>query len=233
MIVVGCPVRDRAWCLPEWFTHVEAACAEAEEKPHYVFVGDPTQDRDTFLAIDTNCHVYGRECSIVSLNEPYESYRRIWNLVRFSEMARLRNSLLQRVRELEPEHFWSVDSDILVAKDALASALEARSRFDAVGSRCYMTERGTFAPSYAMLNGGGLVRPDSKGCHRVDVIMAVKLMSPKAYYVDYETHRQGEDIGWSISARKQGLKLGWDGRTISKHLMTKDALEKVDDRVGF
>lgn len=233
MIVVGCPVRDRAWCLPEWFTRIEAACKLAEEKPHYVFVGDPVHDRDTFLAIDTNCRVYGRECSIVSLNEPYESYKRVWNLIRFGEMARLRNSLLKRVRELEPEHFWSVDSDILVAKDALTSALEARSRFDAVGSRCYMTERGTIAPSYAMLNGGGLVRPDGKGCHPVDVIMAVKLMSPKAYYVDYETHRQGEDIGWSIAARKQGVKLGWDGRTISKHLMTKDALEKVDDRVGF
>jgi hypothetical protein len=81
--------------------------------------------------------------------------------------------------------------------------------------------------------GGGLIRVDGRGCHKADVIMAVKLMSPAAYNVDYEVHRQGEDIGWSIAARKKGVKLGWDGRTVSKHLMTKDALDKIDKRVGF
>lgn len=233
MIVVGCPVRDRAWCLPSWFTHIEAACEAADEKPHYVFVGDPKQDRSSFQAIEDGCHYFGRNREILGLDEIYEPYKRVWNLDRFSHMVRLRNALLSKVRELEPEHFWSVDSDILVARDTLASALEARSRFDAVGSRCYMTPNGTFCPSYAMLNGGGLIRKDNKGCHQVDVIMAVKLMSEDAYNVDYEVHRQGEDIGWSNAARRKHLKLGWDGRTISKHLMSYGALEKVDDRVGF
>lgn len=233
VIVVGCPVRDRAWCLPSWFTHIEKACEVADEKPYYVFVGDPAQDESTFRAIEDGCRFYGRDRDILGLEEIYEPYKRVWNLDRFSHMVRLRNTLLHRVRELEPDHFWSVDSDILVAEETLASALDARIRFDAVGSRCYMTPKGTFCPSYAMLNGGGLVRPDSKGCHRVDVIMAVKLMNPEAYNVDYENHRQGEDIGWSIAARKKGVKLGWDGRTVSKHLMTKEALEQVDKRAGF
>lgn len=233
MIVVGCPVRDRAWCLPSWFEHIETACKAADEKPHYLFVGDPSQDKSSFKAIEQNANLFKRDFDILGLDEIYEPYKRVWNLDRFSHMVRLRNTLLHRVRELEPEHFWSVDSDILVADNTLTSALDARTAFDAVGSRCYMTPKGTFCPSYAMLNGGGLVRPDSKGCHKVDVIMAVKLMSPEAYNVDYETHRQGEDIGWSIAARKTGVKLGWDGRTVSKHLMTHDALDQIDQRVGF
>jgi hypothetical protein len=233
VIVVGCPVRDRAWCLPTWFEHIEAACEAAGETPHYLFVGDPNQDVASFRAIEEGVHLHQRNMTILGLNEIYQPYKRVWNLDRFSHMVLLRNTLLERVRHMRPEHYWSVDSDILVAKDTLTSALEARDRFDAVGSRCYMTPKGTFAPSYAMLNGGGLVRPDSKGCHKVDVIMAVKLMNPDAYNVDYEVHRQGEDIGWSISARKHGVKLGWDGRTVSKHLTTEASLDKVDDRVGF
>ncbi len=148
-------------------------------------------------------------------------------------MVLLRNTLLERVRQLAPEHYWSVDSDILVAEETLVSALEARERFDAVGSKCYMTTKGTMAPSYGMLNGHGIRRPDSTGCFKVDAIMAVKLMNPDAYNVDYSVHRQGEDIGWSKDARKRGVKLGWDGRTISKHLMTKESIHRVDDRVGF
>jgi hypothetical protein len=233
MIVVGCPVRDRAWCLPSWFTHIERACEAVGERPHYVFVGDPKQDRASFKAIEEGCHYYGRDRDILGLDEIYEPYKRVWNLDRFTHMARLRNTLLTRVRELEPDNYWSVDSDILVAPDTLESALEAREKFGAVGSRCYMTPKGKSAPSYAMLNGAGLIRPDAKGCIKVDVIMAVKLMGPDAYRVDYDTHRQGEDIGWSLAAKSKGVKLGWDGRTISKHLMSEDALFKVDDRVGF
>jgi hypothetical protein len=233
MIVVGCPVRDRAWCLPDWFEHIEKACEQVGETPHYVFVGDPKQDRSSFAAIDSSCVYYGRDRDILGLDEIYEPYKRVWNLGRFEHMARLRNTLLRRVRELAPEHYWSVDSDILVAPTTLESALDARSQFGAVGSRCYMTEKGKSAPSYAMLLGHGLTRPDSKGCFKVDVIMAVKLMSPEAYNVDYDAHRQGEDIGWSIAAKENGVRLGWDGRTISKHLMSEDALSKVDNRVGF
>lgn len=233
MIVVGCPVKNRAWSLPAWFEHVEAACAEAGEEPYYVFLGDTWLDKDSFDVIEKACSDYGRDLDLLAIEEDAQPYKRAWNMNRYTHMATIRNLLLERVRQLEPEHFWSVDSDILVARQTLVSALEARGRFDAVGSRCYMTPVGVIAPSYAMLNGSGLLRKDNRGCHKVDVIMAVKLMSPEAYNVDYVADRRGEDIGWSIAARKNKLKLGWDGRTVSKHLMSEKALHAVDHRVGF
>lgn len=98
-----------------------------------------------------------------------------------------------------------------------------------------MTRRGTHAPSYAMMkrHSTGLLRSDSTNVMPVDVIMAIKLMTPEAYNINYEMQRHGEDIGWSLACKTAGLKLGWDGRQANKHVMDVDALGEVDDRVGF
>lgn len=233
-LVVGCPVRDRAWIMERWFEHVEAA-VPAGADVHYVFCGDPQTDAASFRVIDRECLVRSRDRTVVELDEIYSpSYKRVWNLDRFSHMVRLRNSLLVHVRRLEPDFFWSLDSDILAAPSALSGALEGADRFDAVGTKLYMTPKGTVAPSYGMLNPqGGLRRPDSDGFFKVDVIMASKVMAPKAYAVDYELHRQGEDIGWSIAARAAGCSLGWDGRTTSRHVMSESDLAGIDTRAGF
>jgi hypothetical protein len=63
--------------------------------------------------------------------------------------------------------------------------------------------------------------------------LAIKLMSPRAYNIDYRFHHQGEDIGWSVAATEKGLKLGWDGRICSKHVMAADQLQLVDPRCGY
>jgi hypothetical protein len=67
----------------------------------------------------------------------------------------------------------------------------------------------------------------------VDVIMAMKLMKPSAYWVDYRDHEQGEDVGWSIACQEQHLRLGWDGRVCSKHVMKPEQLDPIDARCGY
>src|SRR3546814_10419388 len=85
----------------------------------------------------------------------------------------MRNSALKVVRELHPDAYWSLDSDILVAPQALQLALESLSRFDAVGSRCYMTRTGTAFPSAASLTTRGrLRRVHSEDVCQVEVVMA-------------------------------------------------------------
>lgn len=98
-----------------------------------------------------------------------------------------------------------------------------------------MTLRGTHCPSYAKFkrDGTGLLRQNASAVFKVDVIMAIKLMKPQAYNVDYAADTRGEDIGWSINCRNEGLKLGWDGRVTNKHVMLPELLEPVDKRVGF
>lgn len=245
-IVVGCPVRDRAWILPRWFDHVEAACDHAGlTDVRYVFVGDPILDNATAKAIGAAAEMYERPAEIDYHPGNGEPYRRTWDADRFTQMVNLRNQLLDVVRSFEPDLFWSLDSDILAAPTSLSSGISAlrdHSVWGAVGMKAYLTEvpaegsgnSGRHSPTYAtLMPQGGLMRGDSDGCFQTEVIMAAKLMLPTAYHVDYQYSPQGEDIGWSLACRKAGVKLGWDGRVTNKHVMSRDELDRVDPRVGF
>lgn len=234
-LVVGAPIRDRAWILPKWFEHMLAA---VEHELHIsdvsvVFVGSMADA--SFKCATKMAHGYGIP---IHWHEPAEDdhgpYRRNWTRNRYITMANLRNELLGYVRESEPDLFWSLDTDILVAENTFSSAVQHLEDFDAVGTKLYMTPHGRFAPSYGMMpNGTSLRRSDADGVFQVDVIMASKIMTPKAYAVDYKPHTHGEDIGWSIAAREAGCTLGWDGTATSKHVMEQKLLDVVDPRCGY
>jgi hypothetical protein len=227
-LVIGCPVARRDWILPWWFDHVERACTDASvEPPTYVFVlprDDPCRE-----TIEKRASLY------VMLEAPSRpNDRRDWRPKRYQEMVELRNDLLFTVRMIEPDAFLSLDSDILLAPTAITELLAELGNFDAVGGKCFMTPSGRMCPSYAnMGRDSQLVRRDAVGCFEVDVIMAIKLMNPTAYNVDYQFHMQGEDIGWSLAARQAGLHLGWTGRVCSKHVLDPSMLNQTDVRCGF
>lgn len=234
-LVVGCPVRDRSWILPRWFEHLDIALRHAGI-PHgsvtLAFVGDYTDD-ESFRVIDRACAEFGYALAVADRPGEAQPYEREWCFERYRHMATLRNSLLELVRQISPPLFWSLDSDILVAEDTLTSALDAVASYDAVGSRCYLSETGRIANYANLTSQSRLLREDHDHLVPVQVLMAAKLMHPKAYAVDYVAHRQGEDIGWSLKAKAAGCSLGWDGRTISKHVWGPKFLDKIDDRVGF
>jgi hypothetical protein len=241
-ILVGCPVRQREWSLPHWLAHVENSFIAAGVTPEYVFVSDP---RDPSLEVIKRLCT-GRLIHFVEISED------ISNVVRehkwgtesaLRHMTFIRNLLLRTVRELEPEAFLSLDSDILITPDTLknlrSTLLEDEREFDAVGGKCYLgvgvdnISWGRFSES------SGLQRSDAVGVFPVDVIMAIKLMSPAAFAVDYQYHHNGEDVGWSMACKQMGLRLGWDGREACKHVMTQvddqgeSMITKFDPRCGF
>lgn len=228
-LVVGCPVSRREWILPAWFDHVERAAEVAGLEPRYTFVvhpDDPSWDL-----------IVGRDPNAWLVEAPFNRGRdvRDWGPpARYQQMVELRNLLLGAVRLQQPDLFLSLDSDILLHPDQLKFMIEALDRFDAVGGRCYMTASGTRFPSWGRLTRtGGLQRIDGDGTFPVEVIMACKLMSPKAYAVDYRFDLQGEDVGWSRACTESGVRLGWDGRVIAKHVLAPHLLTARDVRVGF
>lgn len=230
-LVVGCPVLYRQWILEDWFDHVEAACERAAVEPIYAFVGDQILD-PSFDIIDRRAEQV--VVDVESVTRPDD--HREWNQDRYRVMVDLRNRLLGLVRGVAPQVFLSLDSDILLHPDALKLLLEDLEAgvFAAVGSRCFMTQTGRSCPSWGRLGPHGqLQRHDAEGYFPVQVVMAIKAMLPAAYLVDYELHAQGEDIGWSLACERVGLKLGWDGRVASKHVMAPDLLRLRDPRVGF
>lgn len=227
-LIVGCPVSHREWILQPWFDHVARAVEIAGVEATFLFVchpDDPSRD----------CITAWAPFSTTILDAPFHRGvdQRRWNPERYGQMVELRNQLLRGVRERRPDLFLSLDSDILLHPDQLKFMVECLDRFDAVGGRCYMTPSGTRFPSWGRLNRGMLQRHDAEGTFSVDVIMACKLMTPFAYGVDYAVDLQGEDIGWSRNATAAGVRLGWDGRVIAKHVLAPHLLTPRDPRVGF
>jgi hypothetical protein len=234
-LVVGCPVRRREWIIDDWFDHVERSAVELGWRPTYAIVGN--RGDPTVAIVAGRCAIADRQLIFAHVDDDLDRPdKRAWNVARFGQMVKLRNTLLSLVRAEKPRYFLSLDSDILLGTQTLAGLVQATGGYGAVGGATFMTPTSEMIPSCGWLKGmNGLIRRriETKGVIPVDVIMAIKLMTPAAYAVDYTTHPQGEDIGWSRAASQAGVKLGWDNRWPSKHCMSPADLHKVDVRLGW
>lgn len=230
---LGCPVSNRGWILPSWFSHAENACSVAGVEPYYVFVAGTSSD-NTHDILDR--HALKGNCSIIYTEEDERSGdSRIWNASRYKRMVKVRNLLLQEVRRIDPDAFLSVDSDILLNHESIVALMKfVETDYWAIGGKVYLTPPPqTTAPNYAHLRNGSMKRPDSEWTFQVDALMALKLMKRKAYNVDYSWSSLGEDLGWSEGVRNAGGSLLWDGSVASKHVMEKHLLGIPDPRLGW
>lgn len=234
-LLVGAPVFKRDWIIQHWFDHLSPTipCDWG-----MVLVGDYFDP--TTMMMESNCRSAGIPFKLVEVDENLDvDAKRDWtNKDNIRKMVILRNLLLEEVRRQSPDYFLSLDSDILVTETTVPNMIDTiqndERNFNAVGGRCYMGS-GKAIPSWynTFCEGKRTSRRDSLGVFGVDVIMAIKLMDPGAYNVDYEYHRYGEDVGWSLACRERGLNLGVDARDICKHVMQPEHLNRYDKRCGF
>lgn len=229
-VLVACPVAQRDWIIRHWADHAVAACERASAEPSFLLAAHPTDPTPAVLLdhLGSSCHL-----TVVPTPGLREEDRRDWQPTRYDEMAAIRNVMLGKVREMAPPLLLSVDSDVLLHPDALVKMLELVGDFDAVGSACFLSRPprrradgvigmpSWVAPNFAMLDRAERLMREWQPAftRRVDVLMALKLMKPRAYHVDYEGHYQGEDIGWGLACRRAGLRLGWTSTVVSKHVM--------------
>lgn len=214
-IAVGCPVTNRAWILPQWFRYLDLAFSKINKDPTYIILYGTSID-STWKVLQSQ--LKNRNHLLIPYEEnPIDGFKRMWDLTRYHHMVDVRNALLREVRRYSPDLFLSIDSDILINPDLLVNLLESIESADAVGGKVYMNRPpDKSAPSYGKYNSmNNLIRHDSSGVFLVDAIMALKMMKPSAYSVDYIPDKNGEDLGWSRSCREKGLVLMWDGRLTS------------------
>lgn len=232
-LLVGCPVSHREWILPTWLDYLHAAADRAgmEVELLCILAEDDEKSIDILDKAGANLVIVGAED---------RADQRKWNASRYRHMVSLRNNLLNQVRSRQPFFFLSLDSDILLHESSIEGMFEVLQTYPdtwAVGSRCYLSSLDRMHPNMAMWRHGRstrrFTRHDVDKIVKVDVLMAIKLMTPKAYNIDYAEHRYGEDFGWSENALNLGAEFYWDGRYISKHVMKKENLDKIDVRVGF
>lgn len=234
MLIAGCPASGREWACKQWVAHLVRAAEFAEREDLIVYMLIPEDDLRTSASIEEACHSYGVELILEHSAEPVVTERDWLTPGRYERMVTARNTMLTSVRLLSPDLFLSIDSDIMIGRRVLAGLIKDLDKFDAVAGKLWLSTNNKDIVNYAqLLPTGGLYRKDEDGTFSVDVIMALKLMNREAYWIDYEHDERGEDIGWSKSAKASGLKLGWDGSLISKHVMHPFLLEMVDKRVGW
>jgi hypothetical protein len=231
-LLVGCPTRNRTWILEEWREHVERA-TPGDWDLQYVFVVG-IDDRETIEMLRS-----WPRTQIIYVEEPDPGPKRSWGSVgRYDHMVFLRNTMLSKVRYLEPDLFLSLDSDILIGQDTIRDMYETLvdQEFDAIGGVTWLDPVDPYCTNVANWTSNQMKafkRVQSSGHHAVDVIMAIKLMTPAAYNVDYCYHFYGEDLGWNKNMFLAKKRIGMDGRTPSKHVMSPDWLLRKDKRVGW
>lgn len=234
-ILIGCPIQKREWIIAEWVRHVMSATKKAGLKPGFLFVMDPNEEPLSTM-VHNQAMIKNVDLWVVEVEEAERADSRVWNSIRYERMVELRNLLLGAVREINPPLFLSLDSDILLHQDSLASMVHVLHDNDAgaVGGKAYMSHTGRTYPSYGRIGyQNNLQRTDSEGVLKVDVLMAIKLMTPAAFNVDYTYDGHGEDIGWSKACKEAGLSLYWDGTITNKHVMRPQDLTRIDVRAGF
>lgn len=237
-LIIGAPVHQRAWVLPDWFRHVAKQELPWEwDRVEIVF--NYGRSSDSTLEIIEGARGW-LPWTITVLSDEGDDHRaeRKWTLDRFETMARLRNRLLEHVREQSPAYYLSLDTDILLPEGAIVGLIRdlecSERRFDAVGPTVYMTPKSKHFPNALALDTSRRYRLQHHFTEPVDVVFAAVMMAPSMYqFVDYAAERRGEDMGWGLNARKAGKRMGLNPMIVCKHVMSPEMLETVDSRVGW
>jgi len=217
-IIVGCPISDRAWILPRYLECVHAQVVDADIE--LLFHCGKSSDNTEEIIKNSNAK------KLLSNDIGIGSNKRTWNMNRYKLMAGLRNRLLEEICRLDPDYYFSLDSDILIPEDCVARLL-AREK-DAISPLMSMIPNG-MCPNVMTFRENSAYRKksymfDGKPM-KADVIMAAVLMNRRFYRkVRYREHKLGEDVGWSFDARDKGFELWLDPSIKVRHVMRKELL---------
>ena len=237
-LVIGCQIYKRDWIFPYWISCIENQNIDFS-KIGFIFEASP-DDKETIemLVKYRNARPEIAEFIIdIKTDVPHFSHEegsRTWSMSKYENMVNLRNSLLSKVRELKPNYFFSLDSDIILTNPNTIQLLisHIQSGADAVSPLMYMTPIDKMYPSVMSWTndpGGQAYRKEVYPIGEYfesDIIMAAKMMSKKVYEnVNYSLHLQGEDLGWSGNAAKLGYKLYSASYIYSPHIMHKQMLD--------
>ena len=134
-LVVGCPVHERGWILPAWLEHLRDWKADIE----LVFVVTPGEDE----TVDIIDNITWAPVHTFEMLEGTHGTERDWgNKDRLDTLVACREALRREAAVLEPDLFFSVDSDILVQGGSLPKLLYALADYDAVSPLVYLSDHG-------------------------------------------------------------------------------------------
>ncbi|NLG32123.1 MAG: glycosyltransferase [Syntrophomonadaceae bacterium] len=222
-VMIGCPVRNRAWILPRY---LECLCRIEYPKDliEFCFIInnsiDNTENILQHFARDNSSPV---RLIKVDIAEEYAHKRGFYS---FKHLAFLRNLLLNEFQNSACQFLFSVDSDILVPPHSLSRLIQ--NQCDIVSGLVCNGHHLNDSRIYNILNWTDNNRLQHvKDFPRdrlfpVDCTGAAYLISRnvvEGHGIRYSHLMGPEDIGFCMEAAKKGVKIYCDGRIEFIHVM--------------
>lgn len=222
-VMIGCPVRNRAWILKEYLQSL-VDIEYPEDCIEYCFIINDCIDETPYILED----FAKRQTGVVHLiyENSSVSSGHLRGEYSFPRLAYLRNCLLREFITSKCDYLLSVDSDILVQTDLLKKLI--KDNCDIISCLvCNGHEIGNLA-IYNILykNKKGeyshMTNFPRDTIFKVDCTGAAYLIKRHViseYGIRYSAFYGAEDIGFCESAINNGLEIYCDGRIEAKHVM--------------
>jgi len=223
-VMIGCPVRNRAWILPRYLESLERI-EYPRSNIEYCFVINDCIDR-TPCILEEFAARHGHQVKLI-YHDMKSNRSHIRGQYNFHDLAGLRNILLAAFIASDCQYLFSLDSDILVPPHALVQLIAADC--DIIAALvCNGHELGddkiynllTYTESGSLIHLKDFPRDQ---VFRVDCTGAAYLIKRhviETLKVRYSAKFGAEDIGFCQAARKQGLAIHCDGRIECTHIMS-------------
>jgi cellulose synthase/poly-beta-1,6-N-acetylglucosamine synthase-like glycosyltransferase len=223
-VMIGCPVRDRAWVLPQYLDRLQKLDKSLAEV-RYCFIINNCSDASPQILTEFARQVPERVDLIFKDYPDPGGFRR--GEYNFSRLAELRNLLLQAFLESDCDYLFSLDSDILVPPYTLTQLL--KDKCDVVSALvCNGREIGDLRIYNILARGREgnyrhMVHFPRDQIFPVDCTGAAYLIRRGviAAGVRYSGKHGAEDIGFCEAATDLGFGLFCDGRVECLHYMNE------------
>lgn len=223
-VMIGCPVRNRAWVLPFYLDCLQKLDKSLAEV-RYCFIINNCSDASPQILTE-----FARQ-EPERVNLIFKDYPNPGGFRRgeysFSRLAELRNLLLQAFLESDCDYLFSLDSDILVPSHTLSQLLQ--DKCDVVSALVCNGHEIRDARIYNILAQGRernylhIVDFPRDQIFPVDCTGAACLIKRGVIEagVRYSGKRGGEDIAFCEAATDLGFAIYCDGRVECLHCMNE------------
>ncbi|NLO20976.1 MAG: glycosyltransferase [Syntrophomonadaceae bacterium] len=221
-VMIGCPVRNRAWILPAYLQSLEALDYPRESISYCFIINDC--DDSTPVILRDFAQKYPGQVVLVDNNAGTRAYQR--GQYSFKRLADLRNLLLMEFMRSDCDYLFSVDSDILVTPHSLTALMQNDCSIvsclvcngEVIGDRsCYNVLYQSDRGHYLHIRNFPRDRLFRVDCTGAAYLIKRRVISQLG--IRYSALAGAEDIGFCEAARQKGVHIYCDGRLECTHVM--------------
>ncbi len=222
-IMIGCPIRNRAWILPDYLQAILNFDYPAELIELCFIVNDCQDSTPAILSDFAAAHENPVYLYYDNQDHSGKHQRGYYN---FRRLAHLRNQLITAFLRTDCEYLFSLDSDIIMPPESIMTLLGAQR--DIISALVWNGGDIGSHDTYNILkqaeNGDYLhIREfPVNGVFEVDCTGAAYLLRRRVlseFMIRYDADYGAEDIGFCKSAQRAGIKLYCHSGVRGRHFM--------------